>query len=431
MKNLFFVAVVVLVASCTRGIDGGAGPEGPAGPPGATGPAGPTGATGEKGDSGGATGPTGAPGATGSIGPIGNTGATGPTGPTGLVGPTGSTGATGLVGATGAPGSAGSPGAIGPTGATGAMGATGPKGDPAASGPPTTPISIMFLRQNATTVVLQLVSFRTDVTVPYSSGPGGSGKPALSPLQVIAIATDDLEPWLQVSGMFPAAERFTEITISMPTQTQLLTLSGQIVLSRFIFLPRTAPNVPRLIQLDFHYASLGLASGNRSAGFSSPNNTTTGQCGTPRDAKLINTAAVPGYAPANALVTPYDSFTRAHRASVQWPISTTSMGGLAESPPVFAGEVIAPWQPSVMCLFAAATTGAPIKLQLNQMAATTDGGTQPDGGQGAFQESSLLSNVALFTRFAISAPSTLPDNPTNLDVAMEFFVTGMTTNGVP
>ena len=101
-------------------------------------------------------GPTGPTGATGLVGPTGPTGALGPTG---MVGPTGPTGAIGPTGVMGPTGSVGPTGAVGPTGPTGSVGPTGPLDTQSfvdaqvnsSSG------SVIFTRQDGTTVVLQAV----------------------------------------------------------------------------------------------------------------------------------------------------------------------------------------------------------------------------------------------------------------------------------
>lgn len=101
-------------------------------------------------------GPTGPTGATGLVGPTGPTGALGPTGMVGPTGPTGAIGPTGIMGPTG---SVGPTGAVGPTGPTGSVGPTGPLDTQSfvdaqvnsSSG------SVIFTRQDGTTVVLQAV----------------------------------------------------------------------------------------------------------------------------------------------------------------------------------------------------------------------------------------------------------------------------------
>ncbi|MBL8955761.1 MAG: collagen-like protein [Myxococcaceae bacterium] len=130
------IATALLVAACSKSVEGPAGPTGETGAQGVKGERGAKGDQGDRGEKGdvgargeaGLQGERGERGERGDIGPQGIQGLVGPQGLQGLVGPQGLTGEQGLQGIAGAVGATGAQGLQGLQGLTGATGATGAQG---------------------------------------------------------------------------------------------------------------------------------------------------------------------------------------------------------------------------------------------------------------------------------------------------------------
>jgi hypothetical protein len=314
------------------GAPGAAGAPGAEGPQGATGPAGPQGAPGvagpkgEPGDPGGPVGPQGPAGPQGPQGPAGEPGAAGDAGAPGEKGETGPAGAAGPAGPPGQPGIAGG---IGETGAAGPPGPPGADGEPglAAWEAPQPEIvgAVQFIGSGGLDVVAQVTSLRfearTPTTIGSSSGGGGSGKLAYSPLVLELLPSGEVGRLVALVGLTLPIDT---VQLSLPDPVgggllPILTLTNARLTGYHHVAPDTAGHAPR-VQVEVVFADASLAYGGKTGNWNVL--TDSGGCGAAVTVSAFDWIYAPG-----AAVEVGTGQARAHRISEGVANAVTFTGG--------------------------------------------------------------------------------------------------------